>query len=106
MGKEQFDKMKETAYFINTARSGLVNTNDLVDALKNRKIGGAAVDVYDTEPLPANHPYLSLDNITLTSHLAGTSCDTMRTSVEIGIEELKCYLEGKPMRNVRNIPDK
>lgn len=106
MGKEQFDKMKETAYFINTARSGLVNTNDLVDALKNRKIGGAAVDVYDTEPLPANHPYLSLDNITLTSHLAGTSCDTMRTSVEIGIEELKGYLEGKPMRNVRNIPDK
>ena len=102
MGKEEFAKMKETAYFINTARSGLVDTDALVEALKNKKIGGAAVDVYDTEPLPTDHPYLQLDNITLTSHLAGTSCDTMRTSVEIGIEELKLYLEGKPMRNVRN----
>ncbi len=102
MGEEEFAKMKETAYFINTARSGLVDTDALVEALKNKKIGGAAIDVYDTEPLPSDHPYLKLDNITLTSHLAGTSCDTMRTSVEIGIEELKLYLQGKPMRNVRN----
>ena len=102
MGKEQFAKMKETAYFINTARSGLVDTDALVEVLKERKIGGAAIDVYDTEPLPTDHPYLQLDNITLTSHLAGTSCDTMRTSVEIGVEELKLYLEGKPMRNIRN----
>lgn len=103
MGKKEFAKMKETAYLINTARSGLVDTDALVDALKNKKIGGAAIDVYDTEPLPKNHPYLQLDNITLTSHLAGTSCDTMRTSVEIGIEELKNYLTGKPMRNIRNL---
>lgn len=102
MGAEEFGKMKETAYFINTARSGLVDTDALVDALKNHKIGGAAIDVYDVEPLPEDHPYLSLDNITLTSHLAGTSCDTMRTSVEIGVEELSRYLKGEPMRNIRN----
>ncbi len=103
MDKQKFNKMKKTAYFINTARSGLVNTEDLVEALKNNEIGGAAVDVFDVEPLPLNHPYLKLNNITLTSHLAGTSCDTMRTSVEIGIQELKKYLMGQPMENIRNL---
>ena len=103
MGKEQFDKMKETAYLINTARSGIVDTDALVEALQNKTIGGAAIDVYDVEPLPADHPYLKLDNITLTSHLAGTSCDTMRTSVESGVEELKKYLQGEPMQNIRNL---
>jgi len=100
--EDELKQMKKTAYLINTARSGLVNTAALVEALRNRSIGGAAVDVYDVEPLPPNHPYLSLDNITLTSHLAGTSCDTMRTSVEIGIEDLKRYLQGQEMLNVRN----
>lgn len=103
LGKEQFDKMKETAYLINTARSGIVDTDALVEALQNKTIGGAAIDVYDIEPLPADHPYLKLDNITLTSHLAGTSCDTMKTSVEIGVEELKKYLLGEPMQNIRNL---
>lgn len=103
MNKEKFDKMKETAYFINTARSGLVDTDDLIHALQNKTIGGAAVDVFDVEPLPKDHPYLKLDNITLTSHLAGTSCDTMRTSVEIGLNELKSYLTGEPMCNIRNL---
>lgn len=103
MGKEEFAKMKNTAYFINTARAGLVDTEALVEALQTKSIGGAAIDVYDTEPLPEDHPYLSLDNITLTSHLAGTSCDTMRTSVEIGFEDLKSYLTGGKMINVRNL---
>ena len=103
MDKQKFNKMKKTAYFINTARSGLVNTEDLVEALKNNEIGGAAIDVFDVEPLPSNHPYLKLNNITLTSHLAGTSCDTMKTSVEIGIQELKKYLMGQPMENIRNL---
>jgi len=100
--KNELKQMKKTAYLINTARSGLVNTAALVEALQNKSIGGAAIDVYDVEPLPSDHPYLSLSNITLTSHLAGTSCDTMRTSVEIGIEDLKRYLQGQVMLNVRN----
>lgn len=102
MNKETFDKMKNTAYFINTARSGLVNTNDLIEALEERKIGGAAIDVFDDEPLPSGHPYLSLDNITLTSHLAGTSSDTMKASVEIGYDELELFLTGKKLNNIKN----
>lgn len=103
MGKEEFAKMKSTAYFINTARAGIVDTEALINALQTKQIGGAAIDVYDIEPLPKDHPYLQLDNITLTSHLAGTSCDTMRTSVEIGFKDLKSYLTGEKMINVRNL---
>ena len=102
IGEKELAQMQKTAYLINTARSGLVDTESLAKALKNRAIGGAAIDVYDEEPLPADHPYRKLDNITLTSHLAGTSCDTMRASVEIGLEDLTRYLTGKPMLNVRN----
>ena len=102
IGREELFKMKPTAYLINTARAGLVDTHALTEALQDHAIGGAAVDVYDEEPLAADHPYLKLSNITLTSHLAGTSCDTMMTSVEIGLEDLKRYLTGKEMVNIRN----
>ena len=102
IGKDELSKMKSTAYLINTARAGLVDTAALADALRDHMIGGAAIDVYDVEPLPADHPYLRLSNITLTSHLAGTSCDTMMTSVEIGLEDLKRYLTGEEMVNIRN----
>lgn len=103
MNADRMSKMKRTAYLINTARAGLLDEVALADALKNHRLGGAAIDVYEVEPLPKDHPYLELDNITLTSHLAGTSCDTMRTSVEIGVEDLERYLTGKPMLNVRNL---
>ena len=102
IGKDELSKMKSTAYLINTARAGLVDTAALADALRDHMIGGAAIDVYDVEPLPADHPYLRLSNITLTSHLVGTSCDTMMTSVEIGLEDLKRYLTGEEMVNIRN----
>ena len=92
MGKREFAQMKKTAYFINTARAGLVDTEALTDALKNREIGGAAIDVFDQEPLPKGHPYLNLENVTLTSHLAGTSSDTPVVSVEIAVQKLKDYL--------------
>lgn len=102
IGKAELSKMKQTAYLINTARAGLVDTKALAEALRDHAIGGAAIDVYDEEPLPMDHPYLKLSNITLTSHLAGTSCDTMMTSVEIGMEDLNRYLTGETMVNVRN----
>jgi len=94
-------RMKPTAYLINTARSDLLDEQAVAQALRERQIGGAAIDVYDVEPLAQDHPYLSLENITLTSHLAGTSADTMETSAEIGVEELTRYLRGEPLLNVR-----
>lgn len=72
--------MKKNAYFINTARSGLVNQASLVKILSENKIMGAAIDVFDIEPIPENDPILKLDNITMTSHIAGSTFDAFVNS--------------------------
>ena len=82
IGKAELDTMKKTAYLVNTARSGLVDQDALADALRERKIMGAALDVFDIEPLPADSKFRKLDNVSLTPHMAGVSCDT----VDIGVE--------------------
>ena len=69
--KEVFKKMKNTALFINTARGGIVNEKDLIDALKNREISGACLDVFETEPLPIDSELRNLSNVILTPHTAG-----------------------------------
>ncbi|SHJ92742.1 NAD(P)-dependent oxidoreductase [Propionispora hippei] len=66
-----FKKMKKTALFINTARGGIVNERDLLDALKNRDIAGACLDVFEAEPLPTDSELRSLGNVILTPHTAG-----------------------------------
>lgn len=67
--------MKSSAYLINTARAGLVDEKALIDALKAKRIAGAAIDVYDNEPLPKNHVFRKLQNVTLTPHIAGKTID-------------------------------
>lgn len=69
--KAVFQKMKQTALFINTARGGIVKESDLIDALKNRDILGACLDVFESEPLPMNSELRTLDNVILTPHTAG-----------------------------------
>lgn len=75
--RRYFSHMKKTAYFINTARGGLVNQPDLVEALQNGSIAGAALDVYDSEPLAADDPLLSMEQVVLTPHIAGTTVDAI-----------------------------
>ena len=72
--------MKKSAVVINTARSGLINEEDLIKALESREIAGAAVDVYEKEPLPLEHPYNKLDNITITPHIAGSTIGNFANS--------------------------
>jgi D-3-phosphoglycerate dehydrogenase len=71
INKEVFRKMKNTALFINTARGGIVNEKDLIDALKNKDISGACLDVFETEPLPIDSELRNLNNVILTPHTAG-----------------------------------
>jgi D-3-phosphoglycerate dehydrogenase len=71
INKEIFQKMKNTALFINTARGGIVHQNDLIDALKNRDIAGACLDVFESEPLPTDSELRNLGNVILTPHTAG-----------------------------------
>ena len=92
-GKQEFARMKKTAYFINTARAGLVDEEALIEALQNHRIQGAGLDVFQKEPLPADSPFLKLDNVTLTPHMAGSSADTFLNSVEIIKDELTSLFE-------------
>ena len=71
IGSAELELMKPTAILVNTARSGLLDEDALVRALSERRIMGAALDVFDTEPLPKGHALLALDNVTLAPHLAG-----------------------------------
>lgn len=71
INKAVFKKMKNTALFINTARGGIVNERDLTDALKNRDISGACLDVFESEPLPMDSELRNLSNVILTPHTAG-----------------------------------
>ena len=71
INKEVFKKMKNTALFINTARGGIVNERDLIDALKNGDISGACLDVFESEPLPTDSELRDLRNVILTPHTAG-----------------------------------
>ncbi|MFD1412212.1 2-hydroxyacid dehydrogenase [Oceanobacillus jeddahense] len=85
---EHFQKMKETAIFVNSARSGLVNEQDLVRALQEKEIMGAAIDTFDEEPLPSNSPFLQLDNVTITTHLAGSTNDAFKNTPNLLVTRL------------------
>jgi len=99
---ELFAAMKPSAVFINTARAGLVDEAALIEALQDNRIGGAALDVYDLEPLPDDSPFLKLDNITLTSHLAGVTQDTYRLSMELLYRNLADFLQKDRQDNLVN----
>ncbi|WP_159566096.1 2-hydroxyacid dehydrogenase [Budvicia diplopodorum] len=77
INKEVFNKMKPGSYIINTARAGVVCKADLIEALQNKRIAGAALDVSWIEPIEADDPLLALDNITLTPHIAGDTIDAI-----------------------------
>lgn len=89
IGKEALSMMKSTVYLINTARAGLIDENALVEALEQKRIGGAAIDVFWTEPIRMDHPLLSMDNVTVTPHLAGATNDTMRKTPYLLLNEMK-----------------
>ncbi len=94
IGAEQLQRMKPTAVLVNTARSGLIDEAALVRALQERQIVGAALDVFDTEPLPPDHPLAALDNVTIVPHIAGSTIDAFRNSPKMMAGHLRRLLEG------------
>ena len=73
IGQKELSIMKSTAFLINTSRGGAIDENALYDALENREIGGAGLDVFEKEPIPKNDPLLKLSNVVLTPHVGGGS---------------------------------
>lgn len=90
--------MKPTSYLINTARAEIIDEEALIKALKEKRIAGAALDVFWIEPLPKDHILLKLDNVTLTSHLAGTTIESLTRSPQLLVEDINKLLNGeKPL---------
>ena len=100
VNKDWFSKMKPTAYLINTARAAVIDQKDLVEALQNGEIGGAAIDVYWQEPVPANHPLLKMRNVVCTPHMAGLTTDVDKWSGTMMGEEVIAYLKGEPRKYI------
>ncbi|MBP3436401.1 MAG: 2-hydroxyacid dehydrogenase [Clostridia bacterium] len=94
IGAKELSLMKKTAYLINTSRSALVDEKALYDALKSKSIAGAAIDVFDVEPPSKDYPLVTLDNVTLTPHMAGGSNDAFINTPKRLIGDMKKAFAG------------
>ena len=103
IGAAELAKMKKSAILVNTSRGPIVDEAALIAALKNRTIAHAGLDVYDKEPLPADHPLIKLDNVTLIPHLGYVVEDSYRHFYGGAVKDIEAWLDGSPI-NVLN-PD-
>ncbi len=92
--RAHIDAMRPTAYLINVARGPIVDEQALIDALRERRIAGAGLDVFDREPLPLDHPLLTLENVVLTPHIGWVTRDNTRQFVESVAASIARYLDG------------
>ena len=96
LGRDRLALMKPGAILINTARGPIVDEPALIAALRERRIAGAGLDVFDAEPLPAGHPLTTLGNVVLTSHCAGITPEALEAGLALAIENVVNYLNGQP----------
>jgi len=95
MDAEKFALMKDDAFFINVGRASTVETDALIDALKSGKLSGAALDVFDTEPLPADHPIWDVENVFITTHMSSISPHYMQRAFKVFQDNAPFFLRGE-----------
>lgn len=98
VGARELALMKPAALLINTSRGALVDTDALIAALNQGRIAGAAIDVYDEEPLPANHPLRSAPHTVLTPHIGITTLQNYRLYYSHVVEDIAAFQRGAPIR--------
>jgi len=98
VGARELGLMKRTAYLVNTSRGPIVDEAALVRALREGTIAGAGLDVFEPEPLPADHPFRSLPNIVVTPHLGYVTEETYRVFYGHALEDVQAFLRGAPVR--------
>ena len=98
VGAREFDVMKRSAYLINTSRGPLVDEGALIAALREGRIAGAALDVYDIEPLPSDHPLRSLKNVVLTGHTGYDIQEMFEIAYGQALEDILAWQDGTPQR--------
>ncbi len=96
VGAREIELMKPSSFLVNTARGAIVDEAALADALRRRRIAGAALDVFTVEPQTAASPFLGLDNVVLSPHSGGTSFESNERSIIMPIDNILNYLAGKP----------
>lgn len=100
--KPQFEQMKRTGYLINIARGAIVALADLTAALQAGLIAGAALDVFEIEPLPADHPLWKMSNVILTPHVAGYSPRIAGRHLAVLLDNIRRFSAGQPLQNIVN----
>ena len=103
--RRYFSRMKSAAYFVNTARGGLVNQADLLDVLRAHAIAGAALDVYDSEPVTRETGFVGLDNVVLTPHIAGATEDAIPKAPFLLMREVNRIAEKGTTERIVNFKD-
>ena len=101
VGEGELGAMKPSAFLVNTARGPIVDEQALLAALRSRRIAGAGLDVYDEEPLPADHPLRLLDNVVLTPHLGYVTVENYRVAYADAVENIRSFLAGTPLRIIQ-----
>ena len=101
LGAAEFERMKPSAFLVNTARGGLVDETALVEALRDGQVAGAALDVFREEPLPVDHPLLDCSGVVLSPHVAGSTRDAVLGGPRILADDLARWLDGdEPVNTV------
>jgi D-3-phosphoglycerate dehydrogenase len=98
VGAKQLALMKKSAYLINTSRGPIVDEAALLAALRDKRIAGAGLDVFDIEPLPLDHPLRKLDNVVITPHLGYVAAQNYRAFFGGMVDDIRAFLDGKPVR--------
>jgi phosphoglycerate dehydrogenase-like enzyme len=102
IGEAEIQAMKPTAVVINLGRGPVIDEAAMVRALAGKRIKGAALDVFDTEPLPDGHPYYSMENLLLSPHCADHTPDWTQQGMRFFLEQFERFSQGKPLENVVN----
>ena len=100
IGAAELAQMKPSAYLVNTSRGPIVDEAALIDALRRGVIAGAALDVFDTEPLPPDHPLRTLPNTLLTPHLGYVTEQNYRVFFGLAVQDIRAWLDGHPIRQL------
>src|ERR1700735_1986242 len=100
VGRQDLARMKPTSYLVNTARGPIVDEAALLETLQQKKIAGAAIDVFSVEPLPTDHPFRKLDNMVLTPHLGYATQESLRAHYTQMVEGIDAWIKGEPVRRL------